>query len=132
MQLCFVRRTAISTFNNDLSSGKSLQDIAQSQGLTVVNSGTINFASFQLPGYGVEHKVIATAVSMDKDAVSEAINGENGVYIVKITSTNELVNDNVDPEKARLSSAIIQRVDFEVYNALKENANVSDSRSKFY
>ena len=46
-------------------------------------------------------------------------------------SVNELNTANADVEKNRIKSGIIQRVDYEAYNALKELANISDNRIKF-
>ena len=119
-------------FNEAIKNGKDLSGIASEFGLEVENSGNISFATFQIAGHGMEHKVIASAVKLKKDELSKAVTGDNGIYVLKVTAVSDKENKDIQPEKTRLANSIMQRVDYEVYNALKENSNISDNRSKFY
>ncbi len=119
-------------FNASVNSGKSLDEIALEHGLKVELAEAISFASFQVPGYGAEHKVIASAVGLEQDKISKAIEGTSGVFVIKVDAISEKADINPDAEKSRLMSASQQRVDYDVYNSLKKNANVVDNRSKFF
>ncbi|MCF8370282.1 MAG: SurA N-terminal domain-containing protein [Bacteroidales bacterium] len=119
-------------FNAAITAGKSLEDIAQEQGLRVEEAKAINFAAFQVAGYGAEHKVIAAAVALGQDKISKAIEGSSAVFVIQTKAVVEKTNGNIDAEKSRLLSASRQQADYAVYNSLKEKANVVDNRAKFY
>ncbi|MEA3443274.1 MAG: peptidylprolyl isomerase [Bacteroidota bacterium] len=119
-------------FNNSVSGGKSIVEIGQEYGIKVEQAEAISFASFQLPGYGAEHKVIATAIASEQDKISSAIEGANAVFVIQVSAKTEKTDLNPEVEKSRLMTAAQQRVDYDVYNSIKEKANVIDNRSKFY
>ncbi len=121
----------VAEVNELLAAGKSLKDAAAAIGGTLETAEAINFAAFQLPGFGIEHKVIAEAVALNEGDVSKAIAGQNGVYVLQVTSKKEIPAGDVLTEKTRLESGVKNRVEREVYPALKELANVEDMRSKF-
>lgn len=120
----------VDKFKQEVNSGDDLNKIATDNSLIIEQSGPITFSSFQVPGYGVEHKLIAASVAKEKDA-TDVLDGNSAVFVYKITSVNELTTANADVEKNRIKSGIIQRVDYEAYNALKELANIDDNRIKF-
>jgi len=126
------KKAAIFTekFNSEISAGNDLNKIAQTNSLSVEKSGPTTFFSFQLPGYGVEHEVIATAVATEKETLN-VVEGTSAVYVLKVVSVNDLTSNNAEVEKSRLKTGLLQRVDYEVYNALKDLAKVSDDRIKF-
>ncbi len=121
----------VKKFNSAISNGKSINEIAQENGLKVEQAEAINFASFQIPNYGPEHKVIATAIASEKNKVSKAVKGNNGVFIVNVITTTEKTDMNTEIEKSRLMSSAQQRAEYDVYNSLKKNANVNDKRYKY-
>lgn len=120
----------VEKFNSAIGGSNDINKIAQNNSLTIEKSGPITFASFQLPGYGVEHEVIATSVSAEKETL-KVVEGTSAIYILKVVSVNDLTSNNAEVEKSRLKTGLLQRVDYEVYNALKELANISDDRIKF-
>jgi peptidyl-prolyl cis-trans isomerase D len=119
-------------FNAAISAGKSLEDIAQEFGLQVEEAKGISFGAFQVPGYGAEHKVIASAVALEQEQISKAIEGASAVFVVQAKTVVEKTDGNLDAEKNRLLMASQQQVEFAVYNSLKEQANIVDNRAKFY
>lgn len=114
------------------SQGSSLSDIAQKVNEPVQNATGINFGSFQVPGAGVEPALVAAATSSAKDAVSAPVKGENGVYVVKVNTIEKNTNLNAESEKTQLAQSTAYRIDYQTYQALKNKADISDNRSKFY
>jgi peptidyl-prolyl cis-trans isomerase D len=100
----------------------------------VKTAKNISFASSGLNDDGNELKVIATAVYSEKDKLSLPIIGENGVYILKVTSktgVDNVENIDVSADKQNAERRIIFRISREAYNTIKEAADVVDNRFKF-
>lgn len=117
---------------NALNGKTDLQTVAEDLNTTVKNANNITFNSFSIPGLGLEPAVIGNVASLEVDKISKPIAGNNGVYIVKVTSENEQGDQNLVAEKARLEQSINMRASSEAYNAHREAADVVDKRSKFY
>lgn len=114
-------------------SGKTeLEAIASELGTIVRNAANINFTSIQIPGIGMEPKVIGTATNLSPDQISNPVSGNNGVYILKITSVNEGEDQDVENEKLRLAQSLNFRATSQAYNAHREKSEVEDQRAKFY
>jgi peptidyl-prolyl cis-trans isomerase D len=113
--------------------GKSdLQAVATELNTTVKNATNINFNSYSVPGLGIEPAIVGTVATLDVDKISKPIGGNNGVYIVKVTSVNQNPGANVDSEKSRLAQSMSFRASSQAYQAIRENADIVDKRSKFY
>jgi hypothetical protein len=105
--------------------GKTLQ-------LQVMATQNVNFNTNQIPGSAAEPSVIG-AVSVQKmNTISKPITGKEGVFVVYVETVNEAapLKDYKGPQSAQIQS-LQPRVDYEVYNALKENANVVEHLTKF-
>ncbi len=83
---------------------------------------------------GDEQAVVANAVKMAKDQVSEPITGETGVFIIKVTSvtpvaevTPEMYENDKQTAQNRLSNKSRS-----AYNALKEASDINDHRHLFF
>jgi peptidyl-prolyl cis-trans isomerase D len=109
-----------------------LETIASELGTTVKNASNINFTSIQIPGIGMEPKVIGTATNLSPDQISQPVAGNNGVYIVKVITVNEGENQDITSEKTRLAQNLTFRATSQAYNAHREKAEVKDERTKFY
>jgi len=72
-------------------SGSALTDIASSQGQTVKTAAALNMGSTTIAGAGNEPKVVGAAFSLKEGGVSGPIEGERGVYVVKVTKITELI-----------------------------------------
>ncbi|MBN2635623.1 MAG: SurA N-terminal domain-containing protein [Prolixibacteraceae bacterium] len=115
------------------ATGKTeLQSIAQELNKEVESATNINFNSFSVPAIGLEPAVIGYVTSLETNQISEPIAGNNGVYIVSVTSVNEQGNQDLAAEKLRLVQNYTMRALSESYNAHQEAAEITDKRSKFY
>lgn len=122
----------ISEFNTKAGASKSVDDIASKMGLTVEKSDNLTFSAYNVAGIGREDALIGTATSMKAGATSKAIKGDVGVFVVNVASVNEgsLPKDfkNKQKEMEQMSAG---RVDYDLYDALKEKANIEDHRGRF-
>lgn len=109
-----------------------LDAIASELGTTVRNAANINFTSNQIPGVGMEPKVVGTATNIAPEKISNPVAGNNGVYIVKVTSVTEGTDQNVANEKLRLAQNLTFRAASQAYNVHREKAEIEDQRAKFY
>lgn len=113
--------------------GKSdLYAVASHLNTEVKNAANINFNSFSIPGLGAEPAVVGTVASLDADKLSKPIAGNNGVYIVKVTSVNQIPDQGADAEKLRLAQSLGYRASSQVLEAQRKKAEIVDKRAKFY
>lgn len=113
---------------------KSLNDIASKLKLQVSTTSNISFNSFSIDGAGFEPDVIAIATSLEKDELSKPIAGRAGVFVVNVTSITE--PEDMAKEEAtqviNFKTGFQNQVTYKVFEALQENADIKDYRSKFY
>lgn len=94
----------------------------------------ISFASFSLPGLGlIEPKINATATVLNAGEQSEAIQGNNGVYVIKV------INKTAAPEKQDFDGDKLAKMreasnNFEgrMYKAMQKAIKLDDNRAKFF
>ncbi len=109
-----------------------LQAVADALNTTVESASNIDFNSFSIPGLGMEPAVVGTATTLDVDKVSEPVKGNNGVYVVKVSSVNQSDNENLESEKTRLAQNIGFRANSQAFEAQRKASEIVDKRSKFY
>ncbi len=114
-------------------SAKTIEELAAALGVEVKNAEGVNFASSFVPNLGVEPALIGTVFSMKKGELSKPIEGTSGVFVVTPTAFTEPpptkdYSNNIKQAVQQLQ----QRSSYEVFNALKEKAEVVDNRGKYY
>jgi parvulin-like peptidyl-prolyl isomerase len=80
----------------------------------------------------MEPAVVGTVAAIETDKISKPIAGNNGVYVVRVTSTNQGTEQSVEAEQARLAQSLTMRAGSQAYEAQRKKANIEDLRSKFY
>jgi peptidyl-prolyl cis-trans isomerase D len=110
----------------------SIDQVAQKAGATVVPIQNIVFANPVLPGIAQENKLIGSIFGSQPNKVSKVIEGDHGVYVYVVDSfINPAPLTNAVREKQTINQALLQRADNQVFDALKDKANVKDYRAKF-
>ncbi len=122
----------IAKYNELLSKYNSLEEIAQQLGVDIREANDVNFASFTIPALGVEPAVIAYAVATDENKISEPVKGMNGVYLLKVLSSNVVEESDFASEQIRMLNGLSSRVDYQVFEALKKSADILDNRAKYF
>ncbi|HET6243466.1 MAG: SurA N-terminal domain-containing protein [Bacteroidetes bacterium] len=119
--------------NTALASSNSIEEVATKVNAKSESADNINFSSFSIPGIGREPKIVGTAFGIQKDVISSPVKGETGVFVIKVTAINSPAEiTDYSEHKNKLSSNLTNRVGYEAFEALKENAKVTDNRYKFY
>lgn len=113
------------------SGTNSIGDAASKLNLQVETANDVTFASYTLGSFGFEPSVVAAATTLPVNTLSNPVKGNNGVYLVFVTETNN-TEANTEMIKSRLTGMAANRVGYEVFNTLKKIAEVNDERAKFY
>ncbi|MRI01780.1 peptidylprolyl isomerase [Kriegella sp. EG-1] len=113
--------------------GKSMDDFAKDNNVTASTATAVTVKSPTIPGAGSEPLVVGTAYAMNEGDTSGLIEGETGIFMVMLNKKQEAAKlDNYSTYANNLKSAAAAKVNSDVYNALKEGAEIEDNRSVFY
>ncbi|MCK0161582.1 peptidylprolyl isomerase [Allomuricauda sp. F6463D] len=113
--------------------GKTLEALASDNSVSVSTASAVTLMSPTLPGAGREPLVVGTAFTLGQDQVSDLIEGNSGVYKLKVTNKTDAVDiDNFSTYAQNLQTSAAAGVNGAVYNALKEKAEIEDKRATFY
>ncbi len=119
-------------FASAMSGNANIDAIASIMKLPVEKAQNVNFMTNQIPGSNSEPSVMGTISVMKAKSLSKVIAGKEGVFVVFVESVMDApaLKDYTGPQKSQMQN-IQPRVDYEVYNALKENANIVEHLTKF-
>lgn len=112
-------------------SGKTLAEIADALDAEIQSASEVTFDESQVPGAGVEPALVSLAVYSPLNEVSEPAAGNNGVYLVEVTSINER-NVNRAEVVEQLNSNLNSKISQQLQETIRENAEIEDNRSNFY
>lgn len=123
----------VKEFTTKAGSASKIEDIASKMGITAETAEKITFGAFNLGALGREDAMIGTAAALKAGMVSKPVIGENGVFVVTVTSVDEGAPspDNYKSTKMQAEQMLSGRSDYEAYNAIREKANIEDHRAKF-
>jgi len=115
-----------------LNGSSTIDQVAQKSGAKVLPIQNLVFANPVIPGSAAEYKLVGTIFGSQPNKLSKPVAGTQGVYVFSLDSfTNPPALDNAIREKQQLGQALMQRADGQIFDALKDKANVKDYRSKF-
>jgi len=113
--------------------GSTLEDMAKSANTNVATVNSIHFANPIIPGAGREPKVVGVMFGSKPGVVSAPIAGETGVFAVEVVSVKEATElPNYATYSNKLKSQYNSRVNYQVFDALKNSVEIVDNRSRFY
>jgi len=119
-------------FNKFLSTATNIDELAKEMSLVPESASLLSFSSNSIPG-GFEPNVVGAFYGLEQQQMSTPIVGNSGVFVVSTESIKESpAPKDYTALKKQLDSQLQPRADFEVYNALKELAEIEDNRAKFY
>ncbi|MDE7073741.1 MAG: peptidyl-prolyl cis-trans isomerase, partial [Odoribacter sp.] len=113
---------------------ESLLSLAQKTGLEVQEANEISFNSFQVPGAGIEPKVIAAAAALEQGQISAPIEGNQGVFVIMVNNRaiDETTPEMLEQGKQALQQASMYRANYQAMQSILKNGEVKDQRYKFY
>ena len=116
---------------------ESLLSIAQKTSTEVLDATDISFASLQVPGVGIEPRVIAGVTHLDLNQLSTPIIGNQGVFMAVVTNKansgeEETSPEDMQPRAQALRQLYNQRVLEEAISSILGASKIRDFRYKFY
>lgn len=112
---------------------KSMEELASSNNTTIASASALTVKSPTIPGAGREPLVVGRAFAMEEGATSKLIEGETGVFMIRLMKKEVAPKlDNYSTYASSLQTSNAARVGTEVYNALREKAEIEDNRATFY
>jgi peptidyl-prolyl cis-trans isomerase D len=123
----------IALFTKESAGVSKIEDLASKMREPAQRAENLNFSSTFIPGVGQEYNLIGYMVTSKEGVLSKPIKGNSGVYVIMIEKIAR--NDKTETAKAfkKLTLNNMQaQVDQNVYDALKESANIKDNRAKFF
>ncbi len=117
----------------DLASVSTLDAAATKTSSVIQTADNTNFGTGFIPGVGREVDVLSFVFTGKVGQQSKIIKGDNGVYMVKVESFIEAKPsvDNYKQNKETLQSQLKQRVDYDLFEALKQKVDIKDNRARF-
>ncbi len=114
-------------------SSSEINEIATSQNVTIKTASAITMANPTIAGGGTEPKVVGVAFGTKVGETTKLIDGVNGVYVVRVLAVNNAPElDNYTPFANQLNAATTPSINTNVFNALKNAADIEDNRADFY
>lgn len=105
--------------------------IANQLKISTQKQDKLTFNSYNVFGTGREDALTGAAFALPLNKLSTAIKGENGVFVVVKTSEKLENTSDINGLRQQNSQMLGSRAEYEVYNALKEKANIEDHKGRF-
>jgi peptidyl-prolyl cis-trans isomerase D len=111
----------------------SIDALAQKLNQQVQTSDNVVFTNGFIAGVGNEPRLVGHIFAAKAGQLSAPVKGDNAVYAYTVDTFSEIpATSDFSQNQKQLSDSRGQRSEYEVFNALKEKANVVDNRGKFY
>ena len=115
----------------ELKGVESLEAAAQIMGQKVQSVERVSLADSRFGNAGMEPAVIGAAIAQGENALSEPIQGNMGVFVVKTGAANNAEGTfNAESEKAQLSSRFAY-LPYQAIQLLEDEAEITDNRANF-
>lgn len=113
-------------------SGSTLEDIAKSKNVAVTPATGINMANPRI-GSSSEPKIVGIAFGTKAGETSQLIDGNAGVYMLKVTAFNPAPKmESYVNQASQLTTKAAPAAQGQVFEALKKKAKIEDYRANFY
>jgi peptidyl-prolyl cis-trans isomerase D len=123
----------IAEINSKAGSANSIEQYAQAMGLPIDTARNITFSGPYLPKSGRELELVGKLSVTKSGTLVKPMKGENGVLVAQLNKITEAPAVTDYKQAAmQISQQMTGRVDYEMFEALKEKANIEDNRANFY
>ena len=117
----------------------SISEIAKINNTEVKKALALNQKNATISGAGFEPLVVGYSFGLDLNNISDFIVGENGVYKLKVIKKDDIRNDEqsinsnfINSFRNQLINSNRTTVSGNVYQSLKDGAEITDNRSAYY
>ncbi len=112
--------------------GATLEAVSKATGTPIKEALDVVAANSFIQTIGAEPKVVGTAFSLKPGVVSQTIDGNSGVFKIKVKSTTKApAAANYTDIIARLKGQSQGSVSGRIYSSLKKDAEIEDNRAQF-
>ena len=112
---------------------KSLEEIATNNNLEINNVSALNQSTPIVAQAGFEPKVIGTAFGLEINGISSLVEGETGIYMIKLNSLKDPEEiESYSAFENQLTNKLRTNLDFNIIQSLKNSADISDNRKGYY
>ena len=99
----------------------------------VRTSENVTFASGAIEGVGMEPVVVGKVFGLKPGKRTEAIEGQSGVIVAEVQNiTPATAPADLASLKKQMETGRMNRIENNVYEAIKADADIKDSRVKFF
>ena len=114
-------------------SNTEINTVANNQNVSVKAASAVTMANPTIAGAGTEPKVVGVAFGLKAGETSGLIDGDKGVYMVKVTAVNNAPElQDYSGFANTLNTSTLSSLNTNVYNALKNEADIEDNRATFF
>jgi peptidyl-prolyl cis-trans isomerase D len=115
-------------------SGTTLEELAETAGKEVQTAENIRMSSATIPGAGREPKVIGAIFAVDQGSVTEPVEGETAIFVIRIESKEMAdIEQLTEAQRSQIRSQLEQQkvtaFNQVFIDELKEDASITDNRS---
>ena len=134
VELEVIKQKKAAVLTERMQGQTDLSALATNLGTQIQQVAGMSFNDFSVRGLGNEPKVQGIAFTLEQGQVSIPIEGNRGVYVIRIDNKVEAATDAIPlmAEKQQIASQAGQRIDFQVQTVLRDHSGVEDLRGKFY
>jgi peptidylprolyl isomerase/peptidyl-prolyl cis-trans isomerase D len=112
--------------------GATLEEIAKNTNTTVNSASNVTLLNPLLSGVGNEPSVVGAMSTIKLNEVSNPIEGNKGVFVVKVVKRDAPVKlDNYDMFRNRIVDKLKVR-SYQLFQVLEETADIKDNRGNYY
>lgn len=116
---------------NQLKGTESLEAAAEKMGQQIQSVERVSLADSRFGNAGMETSVIGKTLALGENTLSEPIQGNMGVFVVKTGSALNLDEEfDADAEKTQLASRLMY-LPYQAMQLIEDNAKVTDNRANF-
>lgn len=116
-----------------MSGKSSLVALAGELQSEVKTAEAVNFSSFQFGGAGFEPALIGKATTLEMNKLSAPVKGNSGVYVLQVVNkADNGMPFDVAMSKMQLNSRTSYTLPYTVLQNLRDKAEITDNRIKFF
>lgn len=122
----------VKEFTAKAGNAKSLEEVSSKMGLEVEKQESLSFSSYNVNNLGREDALVGTVYGLKVGGMSKPVIGDNGVFVAAVTAIKPAqAPPDYKNQQKQTEQTLAGRADYEVFNALKDKANIEDHKSRF-
>jgi peptidyl-prolyl cis-trans isomerase D len=123
----------IEKINQQMQGVTSIDQLAGKLNSTVIEAPNTSFGGGFISNVGREPVVLGSMWAMKENTLSSPVKGDNGVLVTTVTAIRkpESMKD-FESVIGALAPALTNRVDYSMFEAIKDKADIEDNRARFY